>query len=269
MKGKLPAGVWAKLDFTQAEVAARAYFRADSLKEFISAMRAQEETQDNNKIRLEKGDVILYVDRGWFTGVSVSQGANRFLIPTSNFSTYKGSIYTHHAAVVAEDGAMRLGVAHSGGTDGVSFQPADAKTGVKLTPKVYGSYMVFRLKNAETRQQWAEKISNVARVWTKGASQRGAYADVKDLVAAGVNSSSYGPKAIARMEWYVKHAKENGLSGQKLFCSQFVIAVYQAALGKASKELMALHADYTSPMKLHHYLADTDKVWKLVGTEKY
>ena len=37
VKGKLPAGVWDKLDFTQAEIAARASFRADSLNEFISA----------------------------------------------------------------------------------------------------------------------------------------------------------------------------------------------------------------------------------------
>lgn len=277
-KGKATSDIWDKLDFAKAQEAVRARLAEKHLKPFVGAVTAAKKALDKtiaagqwyNKIRLEKGDIILYVDRGYATGVSVSQGAMRLLIPTSNFGSYKGSIYTHHAAVVAE-AKSGLGVAHSVGDGGVSFKAIDDlnETGIRGNTKVYGSYMVFRLKDAALRKKVAKEVSAVATNWTGAQSKFTGYSDWTKLAKAGFASSSYGPHAITRAKAFYEARDKGGLA-ETAFCSQLVIAIYQAAIGvKDALKIMALDADYTSPMKLHHYLADNSKVWTFVGVEKY
>lgn len=267
-KGKLPTNVWDYVHFLKAEAAARDKLLENDLGVFLSGMRDNQDNQKGNKIQLEKGDIVLYVDRGWATKVSVAQGAQRLLVPMTNFGTYKGSIYTHHAAVIVDNSIFRLGVAHSVGGDGVSFKGMD-EHGVKLKPDTYGSYMIFRLKDARARKKFAEAVSLVAHAWTGPKSKKMEYADAKDMVLAAVKMSIYGPAAEKRMRQYVAAVAKGGIEGAKFYCSQLVIALYQAAMGADSATYMALHADYTSPMKLHHYLADSPKIWTHVGTESY
>jgi len=276
--------LWDFVSFRDAEAAARKLvLKSDVFKHFMGVMTGREELSENSSFRVEKGDVLLYVDKGWFTGVSLAQGAMRFLIPTSNFSSYKGSIYTHHAAVVTENPNWTLGVTHSTGSKGVAFETVsggkgvgtafrlyggiDAKTGKAI--QKFGSYLIYRIKDSQLRARFVAKVSAVANAWTDDKTTRAEYAEWDDLAAAPFHSSSFGDKAKAGAAFYVKNSGTNGLQGLKVYCSQLVIAIYQAALGvQVSEKLMALYANYTSPMKLHHYLASSD-LWELVGQEKY
>jgi hypothetical protein len=76
--------------------------------------------------------------------------------------------------------------------------------------------------------------------------------------------STYGPAARERARFYHQHRNTaGGPPGVKhekktMFCSMFVIACYQAALGEVhAATYMALDAKNTSPMKLQDYLVNS------------
>ena len=76
--GKLPANHWEQLDFKNAIAYVLNTSMRDEVAELVAAMKKQEnEQQKNNTIHLERGDIILYIDKGYFAGVAIGQGAMR------------------------------------------------------------------------------------------------------------------------------------------------------------------------------------------------
>jgi hypothetical protein len=213
-------------------------------------------------IDCEPGDIILVPDEGAFSLVSVGQGVSR-LNPVILHSTWGGSIYANHAAIgigttnkYNSKSLFVNQVAHATGSGGLC----------RGSMAAYGtSMLVYRM----TARHWASKVAHeVALKWTSGPST-GTY-NVGKATNPAFHSSSYGSGARERARLYYQHRNTaGGPPGVKhdkksMFCSMFVIAVYQAAVGEAlAASYMALDAKNTSPMKLHDYL-NANAFWEQV-----
>lgn len=198
------------------------------------------------------GDIILVPDEGHFSLVSVGQGVTR-LNPYIAVSTAGGSIYSNHAAIAVgttltfdQKRTNVNKIAHATGSQGLHLSSLGAVAAAR----------VFRMRNSAPL---ANAAHAVAIKWTQGANT-GKYS-VSKALAPGFHSSSYGSGAKERARFY--HSHRNTVGGppgikndkKAMFCSMFVIACYQAALGEnVAAAYMALDAPYTSPMKLQDYL---------------
>ncbi|MCP3939922.1 MAG: hypothetical protein GY710_00365 [Desulfobacteraceae bacterium] len=141
----------------------------------------------------------------------------------------------------------------------------------------YGTASVYRLKGYNG---FAKEAQMVACRWAKPEDTKGIPYSIKKSLSPVFHTSSYGLQAQRRAQFYAKHkntplgppsqAKYSvvppGLRGKKgMFCSMFVIACYQAAIGvRLSSSLMALDSKNTSPMKLESYLVKSVK-WQYIG----
>ena len=210
-------------------------------------------------IEYEPGDIVLLARANM---VAVGQGVIR-LNPVIAYSTWGGSINVTHAGLAVgvakqfganSDKVLVNKVAHATSDFGICRS--------ELAAYSAGELRVYRLK--EEQRSYAEQAHAVALKWTEPVAGKtaGAYAAGKALLGPAFGLSSYGPQARARAIVY--HAYRNTAGGppglkhdkKSMFCSMFVIACYQAALGDAhSARFMALDAKNTSPMKLQDYLA--------------
>ena len=224
-------------------------------------------------MNLEPGDILLFADKGHWSMVSISQGVTR-LNPVIWYKSRRGSIYTNHAAIIfntiidkfAKVSRTKMAHAVNSGVDRTEV-PTNFRSGP------YGGYIVFRL-NANYKD-YAIAAGQVAEIWTRGGSENMPYAHWHKVMSPGFHNSDFGSGAKTRAQHYVNHKNTiGGPAGFKdgtkksMFCSMFVIACYQAALGEAmSGFLMALDAKHTSPMKLESYLYSNSH-WEFIGTSE-
>lgn len=152
---------------------------------------------------------------------------------------------------------------------------SDAKVGTHSI-EVQADYIlrVFRPKD----RALAARATEVAKRWADGS--------MKYLIPLQVIFSSvFGPKAQAEALHFGKEfLSKGGPKGYgKMFCSQFVVSAYQAAVVRgllaqnpklAAKDVvlpktLSLHAAYASPLGLHSHLETAlakDKGWTAVGS---
>ena len=218
--------------------------------------RLQGHTGDADGTRHEGGgEVSRRIRSGFrsFSLVSIGQGMTR-LNPYIAASTAGGSIYSNHAAIAIGTSLTydqkRTNVnqiAHATGSNGIHRSSLGAVSAMR----------VFRMRSSA---MLANAAHEVALKWTQSV-RNGGYS-IKKALAPGFHSSSYGSGAKERARFY--HSHRNTIGGppgvkhdkKEMFCSMFVVACYQAALGEnMSAAYMALDAPYTSPMKLQDYLS--------------
>ena len=139
---------------------------------------------------------------------------------------------------------------------------------VRSTPLRPGLYVVYRPKDSNLGD-WA---AQVAMTWAGGPARavRIRYNPVMTIQSV-FHSSDFGPNAQARAESYAKDAfsirPRWGAGGA--FCSQFVIAAYQAAAGQLGIGLggmLASDAQHCSVRMLHQLLATDWRNFDFAGT---
>jgi len=201
-------------------------------------------------------------------GISLAESAVKALDSKFNSAVARGDAQAVHVAVYL--GGGMTAEAH-GKTDGeqagVSPRHIEHHAGYV--------FYIFRPKD----QRLAAEAAAVARRWATG---RMTY----KLPFTAIRSSSFGP--FARRE-AMKYGKEAGRAGgpvedSSMFCSQFGIAVYQAAVVadelRANRNLgsggirmpygIDLHASNTSPVNFHGHLIEATQAnhgatWAYVG----
>jgi hypothetical protein len=215
---------------------------------------------------LKPGDVLIKfaAEHATFTEKVIQAGeqAVKKLSGLFHEGIRKGDPTCFHAAVYIGQG--RTAEAHGGSisTASVSTRSVDDHAG-----------FYFRIYRCQDRAL-AEAAVKVAEAWATG---RMGY-----LVPALVpfHLASFGPLARAEALVFGQESASKGgpKKTAKMFCSQFVVAVYQAAaVAKqlqatprlTSKELkmpagLDLHATNASPLALHAKVRDTPALWRYV-----
>jgi hypothetical protein len=117
----------------------------------------------------------------------------------------------------------------------------------------------------------AQAAAQVASTWCGNAQSKHMQFSVRKAFMAGFGSSSYGNGAQDRVTEYQNHQGTVGgppslkstSVNKSMFCSMFVVAAWQAALGNSVTTEMNVDSRYVSPMKLHDVL--NQKSWNYVG----
>ena len=221
---------------------------------------------------LRPGDVLFKLlnekSQASSVGISLAESAIKALDSKFNSAVARGDAQAVHVAVYI--GAGMTAEAHgstNGERAGVSLRHIEHHAGYV--------FYVFRPKD----QNMAAAAAAVARVWSTG---RMTYR----LPFTAIRSSSFGP--FARRE-ALKYGKEAGRAGgpkedSSMFCSQFALAVYQAAvvagelrrnhrLGSGDIRVpygIDMHASNTSPLNFHGHLIEATQAkhgatWAYMG----
>ena len=134
------------------------------------------------------GDLLLFADKGRKEAVAILQGVERTF--TLGINTWRGSIYTHHAAVVVGSGETPR-IAHSAG-GGARLVSLASQFGRGMP---YGKVIAYRLKGENDREAYGPAAAEVARTWasTKQISYGKAH-------KPGLGSSGFGRNAKKRAQ---------------------------------------------------------------------
>jgi hypothetical protein len=109
----------------------------------------------------------------------------------------------------------------------------------------------------------AVEAAQYATAWTVQRQAGSDYAVIvrytkAACVTTGFASTSFGPKAAAAVEAFITQP----ISNFAMFCSMFIIACYQAAMGlDEARVRLPLHAVRTSPMYLDTVLQSDPGTW--------
>ncbi len=147
--------------------------------------------------------------------------------------------------------------------DGWIAEASGAAGEVIARPLRYGKYKVYRCK----RRRLAHRAIDAADNW---ASQMGVgYAKSKAILSV-FHSDSFGKHGKARAKHYAAHIDgDSPFGGSGAFCSEFVIACYQAAAwdmdGEVSGELLSCDAKHCSVRALHDRLVRDTTLFQFVG----
>lgn len=210
---------------------------------------------------LKPGDIMLKLlnksSQASSVGISVGEGAINDFYGGFSDAAKKGNPAAVHVAMYVGNG--QTAEAHgktSEDAEGVSLRRIEHHAGYL--------WFVFRAKD----ERMGREAADVARRW---ATARMAYRLPWEVA---MHNSSFGSKAREEAFMYGQAANTTGGPPQdkSMFCSQFVIAAYQAA---AVRRQMAesggrrigpndlhmypgvdLQASYTSPLVLHGHLQD-------------
>src|SRR5712691_756127 len=215
---------------------------------------------------LEPGDVLIKFagESSTFTEKVIEAGekAVKKLSGLFHEGIKKGDPTCFHVALYLGQG--RTAEAHGGDL-------STARVGTRTIDEHAG--FLFRIYRCQDRGL-AEAAVRVAETWANGR--------MKYLVPALVpfHLASFGPKARGEALIFGQESGRAGgpLGTKKMFCSQFVIAVYQAAavakqLRQAPRmistdvqmpEGLDLHASNASPLALHARLEGASAAWRYV-----
>lgn len=116
----------------------------------------------------------------------------------------------------------------------------------------------------------AQSAAQVAMRWSQFNAPKMSFSTRKAFMA-GFGSSSFGSEAQRRVDEYQEYRDRPGgppslhdpAVSKSVFCSMFVVAVFQAVLGTRVASEMDADARNVSPMKLHSLL--NQKGWFRVG----
>jgi hypothetical protein len=218
----------------------------------------------------QPGDIICFDRAPWLSAQTFTQTVqfvesfvqNTIAVLSLNTVSHftLSAIAVHHVAICVEAGL------------GAAYADATGDLGIRMTPLVnirQAHVRIFRLKAAE--RQAARDAANVAACWC--TKPKGGYSNAR-AVAAALRPSFYGPFAMNLADHYHEHRNRDGGppgllvgTGTDMFCTTFVIACYQAALGwRRSMKLMARDATNCLPSTLTAYLSSRDSVWDDLGT---
>lgn len=236
-----------------------------------------------NEAAIEVGDILLTYKK--LNEVSLAQYAVTGLkyltilpaiasVATRGNGALLGHAKCNHALLVCAKKVTQLSRA-------VQVEGKVAHANAKGAGQTYASYLenwgvevqAFRPRNLN-----AEALAQVGQVACAWASDILVdpilpYAAGK-AVASAFRSSSYGSGAKQRARLYRQHKETKGgppamhdeNAHKSMFCSMFVVAVYQAALSEAATETyMALDAKNTTPMCLDGYLRNNTDQWEQVN----
>lgn len=134
-----------------------------------------------------------------------------------------------------------------------------------------GSCKVFRCKY----QGAGEKAAEVALKWApqKGSNDRKLPFGKGKAFLSALRSSRYGDGAKARAAFFRQHKNTeggppglaSGAAEMSMFCSMFVISVFQAAMPEeVTRGILALDSKFTSPMTLDGYF-HSNQIWEEVN----
>jgi hypothetical protein len=207
---------------------------------------------------LKPGDVLFKLlndkSQASSVGISLAESAIKALDGKFNSAVARGDAQAIHVAVYIGGGmTAEAHGATSGESAGVSLRHIEHHAGFM--------FYIFRPRD----QRMAAAAAAVARRWATG---RMGY----KLPFTAIRSSSFGP--FARRE-ALRYGKDAGRAGGpkddgSMFCSQFALAVYQAAvvadelsrdhkLGWTGVRVpygIDLHASNTSPLNFHGHLIE-------------
>lgn len=215
---------------------------------------------------LQPGDVLIKFagESSTFTEKVIEAGekAVKKLSGLFHEGIKKGDPTCFHVALYLGQG--RTAEAHGGDL-------STARVGTRTIDEHAG--FLFRIYRCQDRAL-ADSAVKVAKTWANGRMEY--------LVPALVpfQLASFGPKARGEALIFGQESGRAGgpLSAKKMFCSQFVIAVYQAAavakqLRQAPRmistdvqmpEGLDLHASNASPLALHARLEGASATWRYV-----
>lgn len=110
----------------------------------------------------------------------------------------------------------------------------------------------------------AKNASDTAGRWS--ADEHGGAYDLGKAIASLFHRSTHGKSSIKRAARWNRHGATDSKK-EPMFCSEFVIACYQASGGLEVLERDALH---TSPKELENFLeSNSKKGWTSLGTVKF
>lgn len=186
-----------------------------------------------------------------------------------------GSASCNHAAIISRIARNNLGSAsafdmsHATGAEGIITENID-----NFFLNSGGEAKIFRCRYGGA----GDDAATVARQWAPSGfdvqSRRMSFSAGKAFLSA-LRSSRYGSGAKARAANYRRHRARqggppdlgNGVADMTMFCSMFVIACYQAALGDdaVTGQVLALDSQCTSPMTLDGYLCGHSNMWEQIN----
>jgi hypothetical protein len=200
---------------------------------------------------LRQGDVLfkLINDKSHATswGIVITDAAVQQLNGKFNSAAARGDAAVVHVSIYVGNG--RFAEARGGDIKKVVTRPIDDHAGYL--------FYVYR----PTNRALGEHAAEVARIWANGRMK------YKDPYHVPFRSSSYGPMARKDALRYGHDARRGGgpRNDDSMFCSEFIIAVYQAAMVEAQlkknpklspsklgmQHAMQLDASNTSPLVLN------------------
>ncbi len=230
---------------------------------------------------LGKGDILCFTG---FTGLSLGQGILKL------FSRQQGSANCMHCAMVTSPiEGSRFSFIHAT-SQGLSLDVIqhNAITAFFGNNTVY----CYRYKGGSFPKWQCGQAAAIANRWLGSLPESSDTVTTNNIIIGrtdsnpaityssmkaskcAFHSASYGQGARQRAERYQEAMFNESLPisvndpsrPERVFYSMLVVAIWQAALGpERSASDMALDAIYTSPMKLHGFLENSD-VWNKLGT---
>ena len=211
-------------------------------------------------LQLLPGDVLMF-----------SNGADKSVLIGQKIISIGRSLRAEyvHAGLVTNNPALtkwnvhQVSVAHAV-SSGMTVQPL-------ALSKVGGWFRVDIWRAPSHLMNVAQAAAQVASTWCGNAQSKHMQFSVRKAFMAGFGSSSYGQGAQDRVAEYQQYqgtlggppSLKNTAVNKSMFCSMFVVAAWQAALGNSVTTEMNVDSRYVSPMKLHDVL--NQKNWHYIG----
>lgn len=211
-------------------------------------------------LRVKKGDILLFSNGGMIPKLTVQAGQKLLGLGRGLDSSLI------HAGIVTKGGDAAssawifpdIKVTHAIGT-GICEQRLDLilKTGYQFA-------MIFRPSPALASVA-AKQAAAIAQRWAQPGQQHPPMRfSRRKAFMAGFGSSNYGAQAQSRAAEYHQYKDTNGgppslhasqNRNKSMYCSMFVVAVYQAALGPQQTTVhMNIDARNCTPMKLADFV---------------
>lgn len=207
-------------------------------------------------IRIKKGDILMF-SRGIGRGPGLVRAGQRVLSIGRNLDssvTHIGIVTKGNDVSSSTIGIPEVRVTHAVNAGVVT------EALFNILRFTYQSAMIFRSNNPNE----ARAAAAVAALWGQQGSQGQKMQFAKRKAAMSVfGSAKYGSSAQQHAAEYAQYANTAGgppslhdpsNRSKAMFCSMFVVAVYQAALGAQAATRMNIDARNTSPMKLAAFL---------------
>ncbi|PVZ70616.1 hypothetical protein [Pelagibaculum spongiae] len=231
---------------------------------------------------LKLGDIVFMNGQGT-NGASVIKAQTALqkvcLFGRDSWQTRAASPETYHCGIVCHVEKNKVELAHAASKGFARIEIAADTLGSETGLYEGSSFKVFRCQSC---RGLADLSGIIARKWVPCNSQPrfwkgeeyyygpAAYSARKAYRTFG-RSSHYGSGAKQQAALYFQHqdgsvpALHNETGIKQMFCSMFVVAIWQAAAGPdASAQVMAKDARFTSPMALEGYLVQNN-FWDELG----
>ena len=219
-------------------------------------------------LKLAKGDIVSMLESSPYS-VIISGGQSALWAVRTVMNAALKEQDTARASELVNDsvtkgdasvihGAIYLG----GGQVAEASGKADAVLIRSVFQELPHAWEVFR----PTDDAWRERAAAIARTWAEPARMK---YDVP--VFTIVRLASFGPAAREEAQIFARAANTPGGPPEfdKMYCSQFALAVYQAASSTPGSPpaSVAVHATHASPMTMHGKLVEGVAIgeWRFLG----